>query len=129
MSRDKSFADEDNKITTPIPVIFNKRARDNRKCERYNYIPHNAPAKTNRCEWHNAYKNQIMDMYYILTSVINEIFPRNNINWNNIAIAHNLSRLIYHCSSKYIDDSVKVKYYEIENESKDSKNDIKDGKS
>lgn len=126
MARQTTSSDKDannvtsNEFIIPIPVIYNKQTRDLRKCERYNYIPHNTPANSNRYDWHNAYINQLMDMYYIVVSVINEIYPQNNIKWyNNVSISHNLSRLIYHCSSKYIDHSTEVKCYDMENESKD----------
>lgn len=87
----------------PIPKIYGKWKTDGRKCERSNHIPHRTPTNSNRREWHNAYLAQLIDMYFIVINTINEMYPKCRINWDeNEKIFHNLSRLIYHCSSKYI---------------------------
>lgn len=75
--------------------------RSSRKCEIPNYIPHSRPENTNREIWHNSYKQNLIDMYRIVRGLIDIYIPKNKIIWNNIAI-NNLSKLIYHCSSKYI---------------------------
>jgi hypothetical protein len=87
-----------NEYVYPMPQLCNSKPIF---CERSNYIPHATPKGANRCEWHYAYMSQIIDIYNIIKEVINERYPRNKIKWNsNQKIFHNLSRVLYHCSSK-----------------------------
>jgi hypothetical protein len=103
---------------------------DKRKSERFNYIPFPTPSDSTREEWHNVYVTQLIDIHSIVKNTINERYPRNDIMWekNKSKIFHNLSRLIYHCSSKYI---APEELYEDEEEieSKELENIIKDGES
>jgi hypothetical protein len=106
---------------------------DKRICERFNHIPYPTPSDSTREEWHNAYIKQLIDMHYIMINTINERYPKNDIMWekNKSKTFHNFSRLIYHCSSKYI--APQELYEEDEEdeelESKDLENIIKDGES
>lgn len=89
-------------------VTFNAvpriRQTSERFCERYNYIPRAPTRNSDRRQWHYAYLPQLIDIYNIIIDTINEKYPRNKIKWfTNNAIFHNLSRVIYHCSSKYIE--------------------------
>ena len=79
----------------PTPI------RSPRKCERYNYVPYKEGV-VDRNYWHDAYISQLIDMYDIVKETMDERYPKKKINWNNPNIFHNLSRLIYHCSCKYI---------------------------
>jgi hypothetical protein len=81
----------------PIPRLYDLAPKF---CERANYIPHTTPKNANRYEWHNTYIRQLIDIYNIIKEVINERYPHNKIKWDNEKIFHNLSRVIYHCSSK-----------------------------
>ena len=103
---------------------------DKRTSERFNYIPFPTPSDSTREEWHNVYVTQLIDIHSIVKNTINERYPRNDIMWekNKSKIFHNLSRLIYHCSSKYI---APEELYEDEEEieSKELENIIKDGES
>lgn len=105
----------------PIPKIHGKWKKDTSKCERSNYIPHPTPANSNRRDWHDAYQVQLMDMYNIVANTIDEMYPKSRIRWGgNKNVAHNLSSLVYHCSSKYITPYLDLPWDEIENGSKDS---------
>ena len=74
-----------------------------------------------------------MDMCDIMAITIDEMYPKSGIRWGvNENVAHHLSRLVYHCSSKYITPYLDFPWEitdEIENESKDSWAAIKDGES
>ena len=112
----------------PIPRIKQIWQIDERQCERSNYIPHPTPRNANRYDWHNAYLPQLIDMHNIVINTINEIYPNNKIRWKtNVQIFHNLSRLLYHCSSKYISESIEQQWNEIE--SKDLEKESKYGES
>ena len=115
--------DDDNTITR----IRQRWKIDNRLCERVNYIPHRTPRNANRLDWHNAYLPQLMDIHNIVINTMNERYPNNNIRWKtNDQIFHNLSRLLYHCSSKYISKYIDRQWNKIE--SKDLETESKDGK-
>ena len=87
-----------NKYVYPIPRLC---CLEPKFCERANYIPLPTPKNANRFEWHNTYIRQLIDIYNIIKEVINERYPHNKIKWdNNEKIFHNLSRVMYHCSSK-----------------------------
>lgn len=113
-----------------ISTDDNQQYIDKRVCERFNYIPYPTPSNSTREEWHNAYIKQLIDMHYIVINTINERYPKNYIMWekNKSKIFHNFSRLIYHCSSKYI---APQELYEDKDEIefKDLENIIKDGES
>ena len=110
----------------PIPRIRHRWTADERKCERGKYVPHPTPSNANRRDWHNAYLSQLMDMYAIVVNTMNERYPKNQIKWTkNDRIFHNLSRVLYHCSSKYISEYLDTPWDEIE--SKDLEPEIKDG--
>jgi len=81
----------------PIPRLYDLAPKF---CERANYIPHTTPKNANRYEWHNTYIRQLIDIYNIIKQVINERYPHNKIKWDKEKNFHNLSRVIYHCSSK-----------------------------
>jgi len=54
-----------------------------------------------REEWHNAYCEDLINMFEIMILQINKHFPQNNTEWNN-KIFNKFSKLIYHSSSKYV---------------------------
>ena len=82
----------------------------NRKCEIPNYLPHKTPEHSNREVWHNAYKEHLIDIYKNVRDIINSEFPKNKIVWDIVAI-NNLSKVIYHCSSKYISPYIETNSY------------------
>ena len=90
-------------IQSNVSFANDKRGdkRYERKCEIQNYLPHPTPEYSNREAWHNSYKEQLVGIYENIRDVIDSEFPKNKIKWDNVAI-NNLSKLIYHCSSKYI---------------------------
>jgi hypothetical protein len=110
---------------------ISKDDKKQRKCERYNYTPFQTPPDSTREEWHNVYVAQLIDIHSIVKNTINERYPRNDIMWekNKENIFHNLSRLIYHCSSKYIAPQELYEEEIEEIESKELENIIKDGES
>lgn len=86
----------------PVPRIYDKW-RIGESTEWSNYISHPTPTNPNRREWHNSYITELLHMYDIVANTIDERYPKNKIRWgNNEKVAHNLSRLIYHCSSKQL---------------------------
>ena len=86
-----------------VPRIEQLWNPDAKISERTNYIPRRTPRNSNRREWHNAYLLQLIDIYNIIRAIMNERYSRKKIKWlTNKAPFHNLSRLIYNCSSKYI---------------------------
>lgn len=86
-----------------IPVIYKKWAISGDLSDWSNYIAHPKPINPNRKEWHNLYLTELLHMYDIVANTIDERYPKNKIYWEgNEKVAHNLSRLIYHCSSKQL---------------------------
>jgi len=81
----------------PPPIDF----KDYRVSQRTNYLPHKKPLFTNREKWHYHYLDELIDIYNIIKDIINREFPHNKIMWNQQKF-NNLSRLVYHCSSKYL---------------------------
>lgn len=75
-------------------------------------IPHKTPKYTNRDTWHEAYYNQLIIIHIIIKRIIGENFD-NNIEWDRPSIFNNLSRLIYHCSSKYISPYIDTQIVEV----------------
>jgi hypothetical protein len=74
-----------------------------RKCEIPNYLPEPEldSEHSNREDWHNSYKEQLIDIFRIVRLITESEFKNNKIVWDNLAF-NNLSRVIYHCSSKNI---------------------------
>lgn len=80
---------------------------DDRECERRNYIPDPTPSRITRKEWHEAYSVQLSEMYDIVADTIDQMYPRNKVHWyNNIRVANAMSKLLFHCSSKYITEYI-----------------------
>ena len=86
-----------------IPKIREKKKE--KICERKNYIPHKEISR-DREIWHNYYMNNIYDIYLIIKGATEKEFPK-RAKWENNHIFHNLSRTLFHCSTKYI--------YELDN--------------
>jgi hypothetical protein len=72
-----------------------------RKCVR-NIIPRKTPIDANRFDWHNAYKKDLINMYSLFRRAIEHEYPEEIKNLDDEYAFHHFSRLIYHCSSKYI---------------------------
>lgn len=86
-----------------IPSVFIPW-RVGEKCELSNYIAYPTPHICNYYDWKYIYVEHLFAMYDIVAHTINQKYPKNNIVWDgNEKIFNNLSRLIYHCSSKHID--------------------------
>lgn len=125
---DGSEYDSDDDTDEIIPYIQHVNQKWRNRRSQSNYTPFRTPRNDNRHEWHVAYQQQLMDMYQIITNIMNERYPKNKIKWEtNDQIFHNLSRLLYHCSSKYI--SPYIEYPWNENKSKELNVDSKDGES
>lgn len=71
-------------------------------CERGGLCPAPTPENTSRYSWHTSYQRQLEDMYRITQNVVNMRYPTNKIKWDDNSKFNNFSRLMYHCSSKYI---------------------------
>ena len=74
-----------------------------RECQMYNYIPHSKINNIDRELWHNSYMNQLINLYNIIREIMNKNYPKNKIRWDNSNF-NAMSKLIFHCSSKYIPD-------------------------
>lgn len=74
-----------------------------RECQMYNYIPHREINNIDRELWHNSYMNQLINLYNIIREIMNKNYPKNKIRWDNSNF-NVMSKLIFHCSSKYIPD-------------------------
>ena len=85
----------------PVPSPRRPLGLDTRACERPNYIPHRTPANSNRKEWEDAYAEQLSDIDRIIRSVVGDTYPGERLP-SDAQTDNALSRLIYHCSSKYI---------------------------
>ncbi len=72
-----------------------------RKCVR-NIIPYKTPKNANRFDWHHAYNQDLINMYYIFKGAYENEYPNEVKNLDDEYTFHNFSRLIYHCSSKHI---------------------------
>lgn len=112
VSDDDPEYDESYASIGPVPKI-GSRGRDPRPCVKHNYIPHLTPSNSDRGEWHDAYISELVTMYHIVADTMEKRYPRKKFCWNDNTKFNNFSRLIYHCSSKYISPY-------LENESKDS---------
>ena len=89
-----------------IPYVYGRFYKDTRTCVRPNYIPFPSPYKSSKEEWLFTYNLQLEEIYKILINVINTKYPKNKIKWDNNDIKYSFEKLIYHCSSKYIDKMV-----------------------
>lgn len=69
--------------------------------QRTEYAPNNRPLNTNRRDWHNAYLCHLIEMYSLVIQELHEQYPDTELPRPMIGF-HHFSRLIYHCSSKYI---------------------------
>lgn len=76
---------------------------DNRRCVR-NLVPHKTPDNANRYDWHNAHLPELVNMYNIFEQVFRNEFPNESKSLDTEYTFHNFSRLIYHCSSKHINE-------------------------
>ena len=54
----------------------------------------------NRFEWHNAYIHELKDLYYIMIDALIKKYPNSDLDLETSF--HNFSRMVYHCTSKYI---------------------------
>lgn len=89
----------------PSTEHFKKWKKDDRRCAVYNYVPHMTPVKESSQLWYEKYDKYIVELYRILINKITKKYPKNKIDWseNNF---RKFINLIYHSSSKYIDDNL-----------------------
>lgn len=115
VSDDDSEYDENYADIGPFPPVpkIGIYGRDQRPCVKHNYIPHLTPSNNDRGKWHYAYIRELVTMYNIVADTMEKRYPHKKFRWNDNTKFNNFSRLIYHCSSKYISPY-------LENESKDS---------
>lgn len=102
-----TLVDKSEESYTPIiqiPQIIGKWRKDHRKCERFNYIPHDSPTHKNKDIWLQVYFEQLLIIHDIVYETINERYPKNNFYSEKKDTFSELSNLVYNCSSKYISD-------------------------
>ena len=118
----------DDKLYEPIPRIRQIWNQSSRICEKPNYIPHQTPRNCDRSEWHYAYLPQLIHIYNIIIDIMKENYPRNKIKWySNENIFHNLSRMIYYSSSKYIQfESKNLDLYKKDGENNSNREESKE---
>jgi hypothetical protein len=90
-----NFSSTNTLFNNPETYIFNRSSLSN-------YIPHNPRRVKCREVWQQAYLEQLRYIYIIIKRIITMYFPKHKINWNKPQIQNNISKVIYHCSSKYI---------------------------
>lgn len=65
-------------------------------------IPHKKPLNMTHKKWHMAYKNQLIDMYLIMSQIIEEFDHKVGENLRTTESFLLFSKMIYLSSSKYI---------------------------
>lgn len=60
------------------------------------------PQSTSRQLWHTEYYEEIYALYQIYRAKLEELYPDNQVNWDDIKLYNDFSRLLYQTSSKYI---------------------------
>jgi len=107
----------------PVPITTNSNLYgnyDTRKCTRRNFVPNRHVGDVKPEVWTETYREQITDIYRIIRRVIEKEFPNMKINWENPRNQHNLIKLLFYSSSKYIPD------YMIEQDDKKESDDYSD---
>lgn len=94
--------DKDEEHIVNVFIELNKNKNNIEDCVKSNYIPHKSPNNITREKWHNYYLYELIDIYEIFIDIFEEKFNGYNVNWKNPKYFHNFSRLLYHCSSKFI---------------------------
>lgn len=74
----------------------------NRRTEYFTTSIFPTPRYSSRRLWHKAYHQEIFQLYQIYRQKMMEQFPSNNIDWDNINLYNDFSRLLYESSSKHI---------------------------
>lgn len=59
-----------------------------------------------REQWHNSYIEELKELYYIMINILHAHYPK--IDLDDEVSFHNFSRMVYHCSSKYISPYTKA---------------------
>jgi len=107
----------------PVPITTNSNLYgnyDTRKCTRRNFVPNRHVGNVKPEIWTETYREHITDIYRIIRRVIEKEFPNMKINWENPRNQHNLIKLLFYSSSKYIPD------YMIEQDDKKESDDYSD---
>ena len=107
----------------PVPITTNSNLYgnyDTRKCTRRNFVPNRHVGDVKPEVWTETYREHITDIYRIIRRVIEKEFPNMKINWENPRNQHNLIKLLFYSSSKYIPD------YMIEQDDKKESDDYSD---
>jgi hypothetical protein len=107
MSNYESYKPKQNEYPRIVPSTT-------KRYERPNHIPYKFNRTISRKQWNKHYKTQIIDIYRIIRGLISEKYE---IDWDDSKIFNNLSKLIFHCSSRHIDH-----YAEKDLEQYESKN-------
>jgi len=68
------------------------------------YIPHRSPGKSNRHVWHTAYELYLIQMYLLTQNIIKSRYPKSKVQIESNVLFNDFSSLIYHFSSKHIDE-------------------------
>jgi hypothetical protein len=75
----------------------------NRKVQISNYIPHKTPRRVDFLKWVGEYKPQLINLYTIFIEVMEKRYPDFEFNPDSFS---NFVKMIFHSSSKYIQNSV-----------------------
>ena len=105
----KSTNEYPNSGVFPHPIVPTNR-RDTRICRIRNYVPHKTPRYTSLENWSRCYIIQLIDIFNIIKETIVKSPLYKTINWESQVIYHNLYKLIYHLSSKYILPDLRENY-------------------
>ena len=91
------------------PIVPTNR-RETRIGRIRNYVPHKTPRYTSLENWSRCYIIQLIDIFNIIKETIVKSPLYKTIDWESQVIYHNLCKLIYHWSSKYILPDLKENY-------------------
>jgi len=69
------------------------------------YIPHRSPVISDFRDWHSAYEPYIIQMYILTQKIIRSRHPKSDMSDSDILFT-NFSTIIYHLSSKHIDENL-----------------------
>jgi len=91
---------EQNKASTVLTLDITRISSNNK------YISHKSPIISDYNQWYYSYEPYLIEMYILTQNIIKSRYPTHNIIIESNDLFNNFSRLIYHLSSKHIDENL-----------------------
>ena len=66
------------------------------------HIVHSSRYFNDKYTWYKHYKKYIMDIFDIVATNVNFIYPKNKINWEDIQLKRELIHILFMSSSGYL---------------------------